>query len=140
MALLAFVIGVLVKNSISQKFLKFIILHINELLNKIYNISESGDVEFPFFEDSFIFTEFWKNEFFWNKSRFALVLVVSPMLLTNTRVNLQYPSSFSWFREIWIFRNSEISSRYRHFCEKTRFFKNFPNSIYLIQWIVHHNI
>jgi hypothetical protein len=62
---------------------------------KIYNISESGDVEFPIFGDSFIFTKFWKNEFFWKKPAVVLDLEVSPMLLTNTGVNLQYPSSFS---------------------------------------------
>jgi hypothetical protein len=88
-------IGVFVKNSISQKCPKFIIPHNNELLNKIYNISEPGGVEFPIFGVSFIFTKFWKNEFFWKKSRVVLVLVVSPMLLTHTRVNLQFPSSFS---------------------------------------------
>jgi hypothetical protein len=53
-------IGVFVKNSILQKNPKFIIPHNNELLNKIYNMSESGDVEFPFFGDSFIFTKFCK--------------------------------------------------------------------------------
>jgi hypothetical protein len=67
-------IGVFVKNSISQKCPKFIILHNNELLNKVFNISESGDVEFPIFGDSFIFTKFWKNEFFWKKSIVVLVL------------------------------------------------------------------
>jgi hypothetical protein len=30
------------------------------MLNKIYNVSESGDVEFPIFVDSFIFTKFEK--------------------------------------------------------------------------------
>jgi hypothetical protein len=88
-------IGVFVKNSIFQKCPKFIITHNNELLDKVYNISESGDLEFPIFGDSFIFTKFWRNEFFWKKFRVALVLEVSTMLLTNTRVNLQYPSSFS---------------------------------------------
>jgi hypothetical protein len=88
-------IGVFVKISILQKCPHFIIPHNNELINKIYNISESGDVEFPIFGDSFIFTKFWKNGFFWKKIRVALVLEISPMLLTNTRVNLQYPSSFS---------------------------------------------
>jgi hypothetical protein len=72
-------------------------------VDHIYDISESGIVKFPIFGDSFIFPKFWKNEFFWKKSRVVLVLVVSPMGLTNTRVNLQYPSSFSLFRVIWIF-------------------------------------
>jgi hypothetical protein len=88
-------IGVFVNNSILQKCPKFIIPHYNELFNKIYNISESGDVEFTIFLDSFIFTKFWMNEFFCKKSRVVLDLVVSPMLLTNTGVNLPNPSSFS---------------------------------------------
>jgi hypothetical protein len=74
-----------------------------ELFIIICNISVWGVVKFPIFWDSFIFTKFRKNEFFWKKFRVALVLEVSPMLLTNTRVNLQYPSSFSWFRVNWIF-------------------------------------
>jgi hypothetical protein len=76
-----------VKISIIQKCPKFIILQYNELFIIIYNISESGDVEFPIFGDSFIFTKFWKNEFFWKKPGVVLVLEVSPMLLTNRRVN-----------------------------------------------------
>jgi hypothetical protein len=96
-------IGVFVKISILQKCPKIIILQYNELFIIICNVSEPGDVEFPIFGDSFIFTRFWKNEYFWKKSRVVLVLEVSPMLLTNTRVNLQYPSSFSWFRVIWRF-------------------------------------
>jgi hypothetical protein len=87
-------IGVFEKNSIFHKCPKFIILHNNELLNKIYNIYESGDVEFQIFGNRFIFTKFWKNEFFWKMSRVVVVLMVSPMLLTNARVILQYPSSF----------------------------------------------
>jgi hypothetical protein len=79
--------GVSVKISILQKCHKFIFLYNFELLNKIYNISESGDVEFPIYEDSFIFTKFWKNKYFWKKSRVVLVMEVSPMLLTNTGVN-----------------------------------------------------
>jgi hypothetical protein len=93
-------IGVFLKISIIQKFPKFIILQFNEFFIIIYNISVLGVVKFPFFRDSFIFTKFWKLSFFWKKSRVVLVLVVSPMLLTNTRVTLQYPSSFSWFRVI----------------------------------------
>jgi hypothetical protein len=80
-------IGVFVKNSILQKCPKFIISHNNEFLNKIYNISESGDVAFPLFGDSVILTKFWKNEFFWKKSRVVPVLEVSPMLLTINGVN-----------------------------------------------------
>jgi hypothetical protein len=60
-------IGVFVKILILQKCPKFIILLYNELFIIIYNISESGDVEFPNFGDSFIFTKFWKNEFFLEK-------------------------------------------------------------------------
>jgi hypothetical protein len=88
-------IGVFVKKSIFQKCSKFIITHSNDLLKKIYNTSKSGDVEFPIFGDSFIFTKFWKNDVFWKKSHVVLLLEVSSMLLTNTRVNLLYPSSFS---------------------------------------------
>jgi hypothetical protein len=96
-------IGVFVKNSIFQKCPKFIIPQCNEKLIIIYNIYVSGVVKFPIFVDSFIFTKFWKNDILWKKSRVVLLLEVSPMLLTNKRVNLQYPSSFSWFRVIWIF-------------------------------------
>jgi hypothetical protein len=74
---------------------KFIIPQYNEFFIIIYNISESGDVEFPIFGDSFIFTKLWKNEVIWKKSRVVLLLEVTPMLLKKTRVNLQYPSSFS---------------------------------------------
>jgi hypothetical protein len=42
-------VGVSMKISILQKCPKFIIPHNNELLNKICNISESGDAEFPIF-------------------------------------------------------------------------------------------
>jgi hypothetical protein len=59
--------GVFVKNSIYQKCPKFIFPHNNEFLNKIYNISESGDKEFPIFRDSFIFTKFCEKEFFLEK-------------------------------------------------------------------------
>jgi hypothetical protein len=55
--------------------------HSNVLLNNIYNISESGDVEFPIFGDSFIFMKFWRDEFFWKKSRVLLVLAVLRVLL-----------------------------------------------------------
>jgi hypothetical protein len=63
----------LLTNTIFQKCPKLIIPYNNELLNKIYNISESGDEEFPIFGDSFNFTKFWKNEFFWKKFRVVLV-------------------------------------------------------------------
>jgi hypothetical protein len=72
-------IGVFVKNSTFQQYPKFIIPHNNELVNKINNISESGDAEFPIFGDSFIFTKFRKNEFIWKLSRVVLVLEVSPI-------------------------------------------------------------
>jgi hypothetical protein len=123
-------IGVFGKYSIFGKCPKFIIPHNNELLNKIYFMSESGDVQFPFFGDSFIFTKFWKNEYFWKKSRVVLVLEVSPMLLTNTGVNLQYPSSFSWFRVIWIFSKfwNFLKGGVLAFLWKYRFNKNVPNS------------
>jgi hypothetical protein len=68
-------------------------------------------VYFPIFVDSFIFTKFWKNEFLWKKSRVLLVLAVLRMLLTSTRGYLHNPSSSTRFRVVWIFRNSEISSR-----------------------------
>jgi hypothetical protein len=87
--------GFFVKNSFNQKCPKFIILHYNELFIIISNISGPGIVKFPIFGDSFIFTNFWKNESFRKKFCVALVLEVSPMLHTNTGVNLQYPSSFS---------------------------------------------
>jgi hypothetical protein len=74
-------IGVFVKILTFQKCPKFIIPRSNELFNKIYNISESGDVEFPIFGDSFIFTKLWKNEVIWKKSRVVLLLEVTPMLL-----------------------------------------------------------
>jgi hypothetical protein len=61
-------IGVFVKNSIFQKCPKFVIPHNNEFFNKIYNISEYGEVEFPIFGDSLIFTKFWNNEFFLEKA------------------------------------------------------------------------
>jgi hypothetical protein len=48
---------------------QFLIPQYNELLIILFNFSESGDVEFPIFGDSFIFPKFWKNEFFWKKSR-----------------------------------------------------------------------
>jgi hypothetical protein len=51
-------IDVFVKNSIFQKCLKFIISHSNKLLYIIYNVSESGDVEFPIFGDIFSFMKF----------------------------------------------------------------------------------
>jgi hypothetical protein len=123
-------IGVFVKNSILQKCPKFIILQYNELFIIIYNISESGDVEFPNFGDSFIFTKFWKIEFFWKKSRVVVVLEVSPMLLTNTGVNWQYPSSFSWFRVIWIFSKfwNFVNGGVLAFLWKSRFYKNILNS------------
>jgi hypothetical protein len=123
-------IGVFVKNSILQKCPKFIILHNNELLNKIFNISESGDVEFFIFGDSFIFTKFWKNEFFWKKSRVVLVFGVLPMLLTITGVHWQYPSSFSWFRVIWIFSKfwNFVKAGVLAFLWKSRFYKNVTNS------------
>jgi hypothetical protein len=57
-------IGVFVKISILQKRPKFIILQYNELFIIICNVSEPGDVEFPIFRERFIFTKFWKNEFF----------------------------------------------------------------------------
>jgi hypothetical protein len=60
-------IDVFVKNSIFQKCHKLIIPHSNKLLNKIYNISQSGDVEFPFFGDTFIFMKFCWNGFFLEK-------------------------------------------------------------------------
>jgi hypothetical protein len=88
-------IGVFVKNSIFQKCPKFRIPHNDEMLNKINNISESGDAEFPIFGDSFILTKFWKNEFLLDKVSRCIVLEVSPMLLTNTGFNFQYPSSSS---------------------------------------------
>jgi hypothetical protein len=118
-------IGVFVKNSIFQKCPKFIIPHNNELFNKICHISESGEVEFPIFWDIFIFTKFRINEFFWKKSRVVLVLEVSPMLLTNTRVNLQYMSSSSWFRVIWNFSKfwNFFKGGYWRFCEKLDFSK-----------------
>jgi hypothetical protein len=94
---------------------KFIILQYNEFFIIIHNISVSGVVKFPIFGDSFIFPKFWKNESFWKKFRVALVLEVLPMLLTNTGVNLQYPSSFSWFRVIWIF--SKFLNFLKGFCE-----------------------
>jgi hypothetical protein len=62
-------IGFFVKNSIFQKCPKFIILHNNESLKKIYNISESGDVEFPIFGDSFILSKFRKISLFEKVSR-----------------------------------------------------------------------
>jgi hypothetical protein len=62
-------IGVFVKNSIFQKCPKLIILHNNESLNKIYNISESGDVEFSIFGDGFILSKFCKISFFEKVSR-----------------------------------------------------------------------
>jgi hypothetical protein len=117
-------VSVFVKNSIFQKCPKLIIPHNNELLNKIYNISESGDVEFPIFGYIFIFMIFWKNEFFWKKSRVELVLEVSPMPLKTTRVNLQYPSGFSWFRVIWFFSkflNFDKAKLYWRFCENLDF-------------------
>jgi hypothetical protein len=40
----------------------------NVFLNLIYKVSKSGVLEFPIFEDSFMFTKFWKNESFWKKS------------------------------------------------------------------------
>jgi hypothetical protein len=60
-------IGLFEKNSIFQKCPKIIIPHNNELINKICNISKSGDVESPIFRDSFIFSKFWKYEFFLEK-------------------------------------------------------------------------
>jgi hypothetical protein len=96
-------IGVFGKNSIFQKCPKFIILQYNELFIIIYNISVSGIVKFPIFGDCFIFYEILEKWVFWKKSRVVLVLGVSLMLLTQTRVSLQYPSCFSWFRVIWIF-------------------------------------
>jgi hypothetical protein len=123
-------IGVFVKISILQKCPKFVILQYNELLIIICNVSEPGDVEFPIFREGFIFTKFWKNEFFWKKSRVVLVLEVSPMLLTNTRVNSQYPSSFSWFRVILIFSKlwNFVKGGVSAFLWKSRFYKNVPNS------------
>jgi hypothetical protein len=59
-----------------------------ELSNKIYNISESVDVKFPIPGDSVInLTNFGRMSFFWEKSLVVLFLEVSPMLLTNARVN-----------------------------------------------------
>jgi hypothetical protein len=124
--------GVFVKNSNIQKCLNFLIPQYNELFIIIWTISVSGVVKFLIFWESFIFTKFWKTEFFWKKSGVVLVLEVSPMLLTNERFNLQYPSSFSWFRVFEFFRNSEISYRvgYWRFCEKLDFSKmsQFYNS------------
>jgi hypothetical protein len=48
-------IGVFVKISILQKCPKFIILQYNELFIIIYNISESGDVEFAIFGDYYYY-------------------------------------------------------------------------------------
>jgi hypothetical protein len=120
-------IGVFVKISIFQKCPKFIILQYNELFIIIYNVSVSGVVKFPIFGDSFIFTKFWKNEFFWKKFLVALVLEGSPMLLTNTRFNLQYPSRFSWFRKIWIF--SKFWNFVKGVFVKNSTFQKCPNFI-----------
>jgi hypothetical protein len=62
-------IDVFVKNSVYQKCPNFIILHSNELLNKIYNISESGDLGYPIFGDCFFSRNFGKMSFFWKVSR-----------------------------------------------------------------------
>jgi hypothetical protein len=75
-----------VKNSIFQKWRKFIHPQHNELLNIIYNVSMSAGVKFPIFGDSFISKKYWKNEFFFGKkARVLLVMAGLRVLLTNTR-------------------------------------------------------
>jgi hypothetical protein len=135
-------IGVFVKNSIFQKFSKFIIPHNNELVNKTYNISESGGVEFPIFGVRFIFTKFCKNEFsFWKKSRILLVLAVLRVLPTNTWVYLQYSSSCTWFLVNRIFSKFwNFIKRYWRFCVNHDFSKKCQIQNSSIYGIVKQNI
>jgi hypothetical protein len=78
-------IGVFVKNSIFQKCPKFIVPHNNELINKMYNISELGGVEFPIVGVRFIFSKFCMNEFsFRKKSRILFGFAVVRVLPRNT--------------------------------------------------------
>jgi hypothetical protein len=83
------------KNSNFPKCLKLIIPHTNEVLNKIYNISESGDVDFPIFGDIFIFPKFWKNEFFLEKVSLCTSFGGFTYAINKYESYLQYPSSFS---------------------------------------------
>jgi hypothetical protein len=63
----------------------------------------SGFLKFPIFEEISISTKFRQNLFFWKKFTGLQLFEVLRILLTNTYVYLQYASSSTWFRAIWIF-------------------------------------
>jgi hypothetical protein len=96
-------IGVFLKTSNFEKYPKCIITYNYVFLNIICNISMSGVLQFPIFEEISISTKFRQNLFFRKMFIVLLVFAVLRIIFTKSFVYLQYASSFTWFRAISIF-------------------------------------
>jgi hypothetical protein len=127
---------VYLKKSSFQKCPKCIITYNYVFLSIIHNTSVSGVFKFPIFEEISISIKFRQNLFFfWKIFSVLLVFAVLRIFLSNTYVYLQYASSSTWFRAIWIFLkfwNFVKAFRRWRFSKKLGFTKNIPNALLLI--------